>query len=41
MVQPRMKVVHICNMLIGGRGKEIPNLAIHSYMIIGTTYYHK
>jgi len=36
MVQPWLEVVHICNMLNGGRGKEVPNLAIHTYMIIGT-----
>jgi len=37
MVQPRLEVVYICNMLIGGRGKGVLNLAIQSYMIIGTT----
>jgi len=37
MVRHRLKVVNICNMLIGGRGKGVPNLAIHSYTIIGTT----
>jgi len=37
MVQPMLEVVHICNMLNGGRGKGVSNLAIHTYMVIGTT----
>jgi len=34
MVQPKLEVVYICNVLIGERGKGVPNLKIHSYMII-------
>jgi len=37
MVRPRLKIVHLCSMLNGGKAKGIPNLAIHDYMIIGTT----
>ena len=37
MVRPRLKVVHIGYMLNRGRCKWVPNLAIFSYMIKGTT----
>jgi len=37
MAWPRLKVVHIGNMLNRGRGKWVPGLAIFIYMVKGTT----
>jgi len=37
MIRPRLEVIHIGNMLTKGTSKGIPNLTIHSLMIMGTT----
>jgi len=37
MVRPRLEVIHIGYMLNRGREKSVPNLAIFSHMIKGTT----
>jgi len=37
MVRPRLEVIYIGYMLNRRRGKTVPNLAIFSYMIKGTT----
>ena len=34
---PRLEVIHIGYMLTRGKGRRVPNLAIFSYMIMGTT----